>query len=39
MERKFRNPRPSGGRKSREEAGEEENEIFLGWLIIDWVLE
>lgn len=35
VERKFTNPRPFGG----ERAGEEENEIFFGWLIIDWVLE
>lgn len=32
MERKFRNPHPFGGRKSRKEAGEEENEILF-WLV------
>lgn len=26
-------------RKSMKEAGEGENEIFFGWLIIDWALE
>ena len=26
-------------RKGRKAAGEEENEIFFGWLIIDWDLE
>lgn len=25
-----------GRRMSRKDAGEEENEIFFGWLIIDW---
>lgn len=28
-----------GRRMSRKDAGEEENEIFFGWLIIDWSSE